>query len=518
MTAVSAPPDGELNHQSATAPSFRTSRRRRGSWLIPLLLIAIAVAAVYWWSNRDAADSAPVEDARTVTFADVVRTDLIEQSTYTGTLGRVDPNTISSRIGGTITAAPAPGTTLAPGDTLFEVDGQPIVLLEGTAPAWRPMSLDGAAEAFTGNRGGTVTATVEAGTVVTQGDMLYAVDTEPITALFGATPAFRTMRDGVVGPDVLQLETALAALGYDVDGLMTIDEEYTSYTASLVALWETDLGIEADGVVALGDIVFIPEAAVVTAAPISVGQSTNPGQAVVLLATGEPLAGDDVAQLETALASLGYDVGTVDDQFDAATREAVIAWQTAIGAEPDGIVDLGEVIFGSGSVRVSDLLAPVGASVNPGGNVLAVTSEATVVAFDLAAEDQGVLTEGLAVDVELPDGEIVPAAVTSVSTVASAAAGAGGTTFPVEIVLDDPAAAGSLEGATVDVLVLTDSVQGAVAVPVTALVALAEGGYAVEVEVEGGTRLVGVEPGFFADGLVEVIETSLTPGDRVVVP
>ena len=57
-----------------------------------------------------------------------------------------------------------------------------------------------------------------------------------------------------------------------------------------------------------------------------------------------------------------------------------------------------------------------------------------------------------------------------------------------------------------------------IAVPVAALLALAEGGYAVEVDAGGGaTRLVAVEPGFFADGLVEV-SGGLEPGDRVVVP
>ena len=47
----------------------------------------------------------------------------------------------------------------------------------------------------------------------------------------------------------------------------------------------------------------------------------------------------------------------------------------------------------------------------------------------------------------------------------------------------------------------------------------AEGGYAVEVDEGGGSvRLVAVDPGFFADGLVEVDSDGLEPGDRVVIP
>ena len=57
------------------------------------------------------------------------------------------------------------------------------------------------------------------------------------------------------------------------------------------------------------------------------------------------------------------------------------------------------------------------------------------------------------------------------------------------------------------------------AVPVTALLALAEGGYAVEVEqADGTTRLVQVDPGMYADGMVEVVSDALQAGNRVVAP
>ena len=57
------------------------------------------------------------------------------------------------------------------------------------------------------------------------------------------------------------------------------------------------------------------------------------------------------------------------------------------------------------------------------------------------------------------------------------------------------------------------------AVPVTALLALSEGGYAVEVVVEDGSRLlIGVEPGLFSDGFVEVAGNGLVDGMQVVVP
>ena len=55
------------------------------------------------------------------------------------------------------------------------------------------------------------------------------------------------------------------------------------------------------------------------------------------------------------------------------------------------------------------------------------------------------------------------------------------------------------------------------AVPVTALLALPGGGYAVERRTAAGTERVPVEPGQFADGLVAV-RGALRAGDEVVVP
>jgi multidrug efflux pump subunit AcrA (membrane-fusion protein) len=70
----------------------------------------------------------------------------------------------------------------------------------------------------------------------------------------------------------------------------------------------------------------------------------------------------------------------------------------------------------------------------------------------------------------------------------------------------------------VDVVVVTDLQEGVLAVPVTALVALLGGGYAVEVPDAQTTRLVPVEPGMYADGYVEIAEGDLAEGDTVLVP
>jgi hypothetical protein len=56
------------------------------------------------------------------------------------------------------------------------------------------------------------------------------------------------------------------------------------------------------------------------------------------------------------------------------------------------------------------------------------------------------------------------------------------------------------------------------AVPVTALLALAGGGYGVEIVTGPGTdRLVGVQTGIFAGGRVAITGPGIAAGTRVVV-
>ncbi|MEE9206121.1 MAG: hypothetical protein V3U50_03960, partial [Acidimicrobiia bacterium] len=141
-----------------------------------------------------------------------------------------------------------------------------------------------------------------------------------------------------------------------------------------------------------------------------------------------------------------------------------------------------------------------------------------VVLVDLPADDQDLLEVGLEVIVEMPDGTEVPAIVTEISGIAVRNA-AGDVVFETTIELIDETVGADLDQAPVDVLVVTDSRSQVLSVPVTALLALAEGGYAVEVEQPGGSvGLVGVEPGLYTDGWVEVTTDGLAAGDLVVVP
>jgi multidrug efflux pump subunit AcrA (membrane-fusion protein) len=81
------------------------------------------------------------------------------------------------------------------------------------------------------------------------------------------------------------------------------------------------------------------------------------------------------------------------------------------------------------------------------------------------------------------------------------------------VTLNKGAQVDGLDEAPVDVRVATGVAKGVLAVPVSALLARAEGGYALELP--DGT-LVPVETGSYADGWVEVEGDGIAAGTKVV--
>lgn len=512
------PPDSDPESFSGTL-NLKTSRR----WLWVLGAVAVAAVAVAVWALASSGNGGNAETAEvTLSFEPVVQADLVQMDSFDGTLGTESGDPINSPTQGIVTRTAEVGTMVEQGDIFLAVNDEPVVLLYGELPAYRSLTATDDALALSGNLAGVVTDVVATGVTVSQGDVLYRVNGEPVVVMYGDIPAYRTLRDldeNMTGDDVLQLETALVALGYDPDGSAAVDREFSNFTETMVERWQEDLGVEEDGIVQLGDVIFIPEAADVLSVGVEVGQTVNPGQPIVTVTSGEPMEGADVRQLEEALVSLGYDNALVDGIWDDGTKQAVLAWQADTGLEADGVVDLGEVVFLPATVRVNDVLASIGTGVGSGMPVLAISSADQFVTFDLPAGNQGLVAVGQEVNIELPDGTDTPGTVISVASVATEGQPGAGASFEVKIVLDDPIIAAGLDEAPVDVEVISDSVSNVMAIPVSALVALAEGGYAVEVNTgDGTTQLVAVDPGFYADGLVEVTSSSLAVGDQVVVP
>jgi multidrug efflux pump subunit AcrA (membrane-fusion protein) len=84
--------------------------------------------------------------------------------------------------------------------------------------------------------------------------------------------------------------------------------------------------------------------------------------------------------------------------------------------------------------------------------------------------------------------------------------------------LADPKAAVGIEAAVVNVVFTAAERKNVLTVPIGALVALAEGGYGVEVVEGSTTHYIKVETGLFANGRVEITGDGLNEGMTVGMP
>jgi peptidoglycan hydrolase-like protein with peptidoglycan-binding domain len=222
-------------------------------------------------------------------------------------------------------------------------------------------------------------------------------------------------------------------------------------------------------------------------------------------------AGADVRQLEENLAVLGYDPGTVDQTFSAATAAAVKAWETDLGrTAPDGEVSLGDVVFLTAPGDVLGHEAAVGEPLGPGAPVLSIGSEQRVVVAAVDATAAGGWAAGATVVLEWSDTTTTEGTV--IGTGRDVTDGQVELTVALGTDVGDrrsgAAATATLVGARRD---------DVVAVPVAALVD-DEGEPAVRVvQPDGADAIVPVATGLVADGWVE-ITAGLEAGEEVRLP
>jgi peptidoglycan hydrolase-like protein with peptidoglycan-binding domain len=233
--------------------------------------------------------------------------------------------------------------------------------------------------------------------------------------------------------------------------------------------------------------------------------------------------GEDVKELEQNLLALGYGNSSnlvVTGHFDSFDVAAVKRWQKAMGLSQTGVISLGQVVFLPGATRITSVSATLGSMAQPGAPMATATSTTRQVAVSLSANQQSSVKVGDKVSITLPNRKTTEGTVSSVGSVATSSANGGTPTIEVSVTPTDSAATGTLDAAPVTVSIVTATVTDVLAVPVTALLAQADGAYRVEVVDAGGQhRLVPVTLGMFDDssGMVQVEGPGLAAGQKIVV-
>jgi multidrug efflux pump subunit AcrA (membrane-fusion protein) len=173
--------------------------------------------------------------AATGASATVERRDLVDRDNLDGTLGYADTGSLVAGAAGILTGIREPGSVVTRGHSLCDVNDAPAAfLLYGDLPAWRD---------------------------------------------FGSS-----MTDGA---DIRQLERNLRALGHDPDHDMTVDDDWDWATTAAVKRFQSARGLDDDGTLTRGEVVFRPGATRVGEAKAQVGQQVAPGAQLAELSSTE---------------------------------------------------------------------------------------------------------------------------------------------------------------------------------------------------------------------------------------
>ena len=169
-----------------------------------------------------------------------------------------------------------------------------------TAAEWTPVPVG------SNQASGTVTTVrVGPGDEVKQGSVLYTVDLRPVVIAEGAIPAFRALASGASGSDVTQLQALLKAIGrYSGPA----DGRFGYGTSVAVKAWQKSLGVYADGVVQLGDVIFVPSLptrVALDATVIERGASVTGGEPVVTGLPPQPTFTVPVTDSQASLMPIG---------------------------------------------------------------------------------------------------------------------------------------------------------------------------------------------------------------------
>jgi peptidoglycan hydrolase-like protein with peptidoglycan-binding domain len=459
-----------------------------------------------------------------------------------------------------------------------------------------------------------VTQAVERGVDLNEGDVVVEVVGRPVFLLTGEIPMYRDLRPGSSGDDVLQLEQALAGLGF-LDG--TPDATWDEDTGAAVAAWYESAGYRANGLSeedettlrTARDRVRSAETAVADALAALSEAGEGAGRSATLAAQGEVEAAKDALELaeldekwasedavaardkansdlaaaekalenaqaaepptpKDELAELKAEVTDAQAAAAAAARnvDRVAAEQAALVAQAENRIEIAEASLAelrkgadttamqrqvtsardelaAAQEELADLESELGTWLPAGelvfldrlpvrvdqvsvargseiaGPFVTVTGSLVTMRAAVSESDASLLEEGMAAQIENPEGDTNVAGV--ILSVADRPGTNGVASDRVYVEIEPEELPEELIGQNVRVVIPVSSTGGEVlAVPAAALYATADGSTRVEVEDADGTlRTVTVETGLAAGGLVEIdpVDGEVSEGDLVVV-
>jgi Putative peptidoglycan binding domain len=518
--------------------------RRAGAVASAVALLAVAIGIVIAvegpGSSRGAGSPSGASGSATVQRRDLVATD-----TQSGTLSYADPQTIYNRISGTITQLASIGSVVEPGQTLYRVDNSPVELFDGSVPAYRDLSpgVSNGPDVQELNRnlvklgfgGGQIAIndTWQAGTTSAverwQGS-LGETETGTITlgqVVFLPGPQRITAVDTVLGSTG---GASSSAAGAGSGAASSTSYPLPPARAEFVSLTTTAPSAKCPSPSAPPSTTPVPPGCPKPGSGGSQGGKSKNGKSTQSLELKALIAllRAETAALRSSRSSAG---GGASGGGGAARVTSSGGGGGAAGGGGGG----GAAGGGGGGGAAGGggaTSAGTGTGSGSGGSaqaILQATSTQLVVTVQLDASKQSEAVVGEPVTVQMPNGSTVNGKVTQVSPVAqnsssSSASGTSGgaasgsssstSTVPITIALPGHTNGTGLDQAAVSVSFVQQTAKNVLSVPVTALLATAGGGYAIQ-EAQAPHRLVPVTPGLFAAGYVQISGAEVSQGLQV---
>ena len=517
------------------------------------LLTLIALAALgfggYYFGTQNTDTSSSNKTLELTTVA-VQKGDLEKKEEYNGTLRQTDSKVLNSPMSGVVTFVPKEGTIINFGEVLFTIDNKPVILVEGATPFYRTLDLNSdpgpdvlqleqalvflgyTADDFTPDETFDDTTSKMLNALYVD----YKIDTkseitpaEQVAINLKKTEVKNieeTISDGgttsaQVNDKKKKLDDAKEAAVEESAAWNAADEAIKNAEQSISLLQDDsnpqtkekiendtrdseiqDLRDEIEKQKRIKDLEKGKESGIDATEALAI-ETAQKAFDDTLKSYNEGV--DQAAELEKAKEEL--------EELELASKSETFSPTNAYASKTPIIV--GSYINDVGSAVVLN---------SPLYNISSIGIE---VVFQVDATDQETVSLGDSVEIELPTDERVPTVITFIDQVVTQTQA--GEFIEVTLEVLNPEEIEAYDQAPVKVFVTTEISENVLYVPVNALLALAEGGYALEVydgaldsgtfEGESGvdTSYVAVEIGVFTDGFVEV-KGNISEGQIVVVP
>ena len=537
------------------------------------LYVLIAVAGLayggYYFGTQSTETSSNNKTLELTTVA-INKGDLEKKEEYNGTLRQTNSKVLNSPMSGVATYIPKEGTIINFGEILFAIDNKPVILVEGSVPFYRTLDLNSdpgpdvlqvenalvflgySSEDFLPDE----TFDEVTSNMLNQLYIDYKIETKSeVTAVEQVAINLKQTEVESIEETISNGGTTLAEVNSKKKTLedlqkdsvttlaevnskkKTLDDAIENSTKENTA-WQTATNLIEDynqQISLLKDLTN----------PRTIAKSEQTRK-------DEIKSYEDLIEEQKRIREMEEGEGSVVDAAEAlAIENAQKAYDDALKSYNEGVdqeseltkakEELDELKLSAKSetfsptnayasespIIIGSYISDIGSAVSLNSQLYNISSIGIEVVFQVDASDQETVSLGDSVEIELPTDERVPTEITFIDQVVTQTQAG---EF-IEVILEvlNPNEIEAYDQAPVKVFVTTEVSENVLFVPVNALLALAEGGYALEVyegETEDGifqgesgvdTSYVAVEIGVFTDGFVEV-KGNISEGQIVVVP